>query len=381
MERTGTYFRRIGALLFVAAGAMLLGVTGCTGARVTDVGPGVIFNNVIAGDLGGELKIAFPDYSRAPVTEQPKEASETFMIQLRPVWSPDGQKLAFTRTNAKQQDVLFVRTSLGHAEAPSKEIGIAVGRPVWSPTSDKVAFLALPKPTQGAGGEKSAGEAKAAEGEKATGQGEGSGVDEPVGLTVVDDDGTNERVIMKGEAEPVAWSDDGIYFTWGIYGMRDLRVVSAEGKDAGLVYRPQDAGTFVGEAALSPDGGRMAISVVSPDESSVLVVKNLTKKTLATIGKFGRISDLTWSPNGRSVTFVQSELAADGSWVMIASPDGRGSRLTPHAGKYRSPTFSSDSKMVAFVQDGDIFVQTIGGGPAKRITKTGDAGDIAWSPK
>jgi len=58
---------------------LAVGLAGCGSGSKAIVGPGVIFNNVIAADLGGELKIAFADYSRTPSMEHPREAEENFI--------------------------------------------------------------------------------------------------------------------------------------------------------------------------------------------------------------------------------------------------------------------------------------------------------------
>lgn len=357
------------------------GMTGCGGGPAS-VGPGVIFNNVIAADIGGELKVAFPDYSRAPSLEQPRKDDETFMIEIHPAWSPDGEKLAFTRTVGEGRSALFVRASLGHPEAEAKEIGPGEGTPVWSPTSDMVAYLAMTGPPQAEGEAPAEGE-KAAEGETSA-EGEKKAAEEakPVGLTVAGDDGSNSRLLVRGMAEPVSWSDEGIYYTAGIYGMRSLHVINANGKGDRLIYAPSGGSRFVGEAALSPDGDLAAMEVVSPDESSVLVIKDLRRRRVLQVTRFGSVSGLAWSPNSKELVFVLAGAVGGPGRVMRWSVgSGRPSVLTSRAGKYRSPRWSSDGKSVAFVMSGNIYMQRIGSNRADPVTKSGDAADIASSPK
>jgi len=378
MERKVNRRRRIVLASLLAAGAMSLGIVGCSRSTQESVGPGVIFNNVIAGDMGGALKVVFPEYNRAPAVEQERGEHENFLIEVHPVWSPDGEKLAFTRTIGEEGEALFVRTSLGHPEAEAKEIGAAIGRPVWSPTSDMVAYLAMSggaKEGEG-GGEKAAEATEQSEGEAKEG-----GEEKPVGLTIVGPDGENSRLIAGGEAEPVAWSEEGIYYTSGVYGMRDLRVIDPANKKSKVIYEGS-GGKFVGEAALAPDGDSMAIEVVSPNQNSVLVVKDVRTGRLTQATGVGRVTDIAWAPNGKTVVFVWLPGPERPGEVMAYSIGAsKPVAVTRRAGKYRSPSFAADSQTVAFVLAGDIYVQKVGTGTAKRVTKTGDAADIAWSPK
>lgn len=409
MELRGKWIRCV-VLALGGVIALAVGTAGCGSGGKASVGPGVIFNNVIAADLGGELKIAFADYSRAPAMEHPREAEENFMITLHPVWSPDGEKLAFTRTVEGEEEALFVRESLGHPEAEAEEIGPATGKPVWSPASDRIAYLAMTSPAaeaEGEGGEEKAPEASeaddaggldeaqassegSAESEASEGSGEGGGSEEkkapeepePVGLTVVGDDGSNPRLLVRGEADPIGWSDEAVYYVAGIYGMRSLRAINADGKKDRGVYAASGSGRFVGEAALSPDGDRVAIEVVSPDESSVLVVKELRGGRAVQVTRSGSIAGLSWSPNGKQVAFVLAPSAGSPGRVMRwAVGSGAAVPVTAEGGKYRCPSWTSEGNALAYVKDGDIYVQRIGSKKADRLTKSGDAADIACSPK
>jgi len=204
----------------------------------------------------------------------------------------------------------------------------------------------------------------------------------PIGLTVVGDDGSNPRLLVRGEAEPVGWSDESIYYVAGIYGMRSLRVINADGKGNRALYTAPGQGRFVGEAALSPDGDRVAIEVVSPDESSVLVVKELRGGRTVQVTRAGAISGLSWSFNGKQVAFVLAPSAGSPGRVMRWAVGGSGAAaITPKAGKYRCPSWTSEGNSVAYVKDGDIYVQRIDSQKADRVTKSGDAADIACSPK
>lgn len=386
--------------LFVV-GVMSVGVTGCGERPQTeDVGPGVIFNSVMAGDVGGELKIIFPDYSREPAVEHPREESETFMIQIRPVWSPDGQKLAFTRTEEGMENALYVRTSLGHAEAESRRIGLAQGAPVWSPSSDRIAYLAMAKPGEVEGQEakpQAEGEAPsksdqavrndktATEGEKAAqepakeGGGEG---EKAVGLTIIGDDGSDSRLLVGGEAEPVGWSEsDGIYHTRGIYGLRSLHVIDPATKKDRLVYQA-GGGRFVGEAALAPVSDYLAFEVTSLEGNSILMIRNPRSGALTQVARGAGTADLAWSPNGTSVAFVRrSSTSGKGNIVVANARTKRIVIVAKTPAKYHSPTWSPDGASIGYVLDGEVYAMKIGARTARRVGKNEDVGVIAWSPK
>lgn len=364
----------------VTGGLILASAAGCAGTRPSsEVGPGVIFNNVIAADIGGELKIVFSDYSRLPATEQPRREDENYMVEVRPAWSPDGKEIAFARTMREEREVILVRSNLGHPDAEATEIGPGVGAPVWSPAGDQIAFLGM------SGGEKRAEqeetepakEASPAEDEPGSGA---QAEPRPAGLTVADTQSGDSRLLVPGEAQPVAWSDEGIFFASGSYGRRDLRLTSPQGKGRRLIYAAAGEG-FVGEAALSTDGRWMAIEVVDPKDTSVLVVKDLRGGRAKPVTTSGRVSDMEWSKDSRSVAFVQANDTGDSERVSVWTVGAKRPRaLTRRAGNYRSPSWLPDGSTVAYVLDGHIYVQKVRGGPARRLTTGGDASEIASSP-
>ncbi|MBP2324822.1 Tol biopolymer transport system component [Kibdelosporangium banguiense] len=92
------------------------------------------------------------------------------------------------------------------------------------------------------------------------------------------------------------------------------------------------------------------------------------------------------SPDGRSVVF---DAAQPGAGVQrdlwLIGSDGSGlRRLTDTPANESSPTFSPDGTEIAFAcdQDGvsEIYRQPLAGGPARRLTTAGGAGQPSWNP-
>ncbi len=86
-----------------------------------------------------------------------------------------------------------------------------------------------------------------------------------------------------------------------------------------------------------------------------------------------------WSPSGGQIAF-----SANGD-IYVASASGKGARnLTRSRSIDVSPTWSPDGSKIAFVSDRSgspqIYVMSLGGGGAKRITSGGYSTDPSWSP-
>jgi len=416
MESREVRSRAVAPILLLIAGVLSLGLSGCAGAGGSSVGGGIVFTNAVAGDMGGELKVVFADFDRT-VVEYGRDDSERFMIDVEPVWSPDGKKLAFSRTNAEHEEVLYVKTRLGRAGEKAKELGFIEGAPVWSPSSDKIAFLEVgkggmnfeqqfeaeergeseaehPKEPEG-GSEAESGKEKADTGEKgsrAEGNTEGAseaaheeeaGEVKPVGLTVIGDGGENRTLLVPGKAEPIGWSDsDAVYYVSGASSTRDLRLVSAGGGGDRLVYAPSGRGDYVAEAVLSPDFRSMAMEIANAsEERSRLLVRDLKTGRTRTLARGADMSGLSWCPDGNRIALFLSGADGKTGHVMVVGTERGGvTVVTESAGAYRSPTWCSDGKSVAYVKNGDIYIQTLGTGRVRRLTRSGDVASIRWSP-
>ena len=169
----------------------------------------------------------------------------------------------------------------------------------------------------------------------------------------------------------------------------DGSAVRALTKTAGAAYE--------GSPAYSPDGRRIAYTCGNFE----LCVMNADGSAQARLTSNDWPRELrydtapAWSPDGTTIAFVRTVAGNDEIWLV--APDGSDLRQLPvAAGVNSSPTFSADSRMIAFghatLQTGedddlpsssDSAIQVIGvdGSALRTLTRPGvNAFDPAWSP-
>jgi Tol biopolymer transport system component len=84
-----------------------------------------------------------------------------------------------------------------------------------------------------------------------------------------------------------------------------------------------------------------------------------------------RVDGTAWSPDGRRIAF-----GSGGIWIV--NVDGTGLRRLTRGGEDESPTWSADSRWIAYESQGDIFRIRANGTGRSRIAKNGLS--PAWSP-
>jgi serine/threonine-protein kinase len=113
---------------------------------------------------------------------------------------------------------------------------------------------------------------------------------------------------------------------------------------------------------LSPDGERLAL----PLDLRVLLydIDRGTQRPLAAGEQYGP-SPVVWDPEGEHLAFFRLG-TEPGIFRIAADGSGAAERLTiASQNQLQTPTsWSPDGKTLAFIQNGDIWVVTIGGGPA-----------------
>ena len=215
-----------------------------------------------------------------------------------PSWSPDGQRLAFTRSDGEGgYDIYIMNADGGNVSRRTFE-GYNF-EPAWSPDGARIAFTRVE--------------------------------DGSAGIFVIDASGPSvvQPVLNRpGYDGAPAWSPDGsrISFTsdWRAYDLvYDLYVVSPDGSNVqSLLESPffVSPATYYLSSAWSPDGSRIAVTacfnwsywtcypesgvaLVNPDGSDFRVIARTTS------GSYGYP---TWSPDGQTIAFGASECPTEG---------------------------------------------------------------------
>jgi Tol biopolymer transport system component len=185
-----------------------------------------------------------------------------------------------------------------------------------------------------------------------------------------------------GIAALVALSAAGAYFAGR--STRPARIASA----AALNLTPPNGG-FLFDAALSPDGRMLAMTVVDgPDEAARLWLRDLTTGDQRVFEGTSGAAKLFWSPDGESVGFVHRDTtlrrvnirsgalqticsiaepsgATWGSRGIVFSQNGRLFRVDPAGGDPQPLPYAGDHKLVWpwFLPDGEQLLVMSDGGP------------------
>jgi hypothetical protein len=260
----------------------------------------------------------------------------------RPVWSPDGSKIAFVTYGGASLSVASVVSAAGTAQERLVEgfVYEAVPSPDWQ-------WVAV--------GRFTGGNAR---------------------LHVVRLDGTEERDLAPtGAGAAPVWSPDArrIAF-WD--GARSLSVIGLDG--SGL--------TRIADGAFpdwSPDGTRIAYVGGSPENPDVYIVSAEGGDPVLLAGGAGAQLEPTWSPDGQSVAFLTQDATGTPFGLAVARADGTGLRSylagptvsNPHAYSWMP---SGDAIVYARDYSRGLFLLDLVSGTTSRLTAFG--GHPAPSP-
>ena len=215
-----------------------------------------------------------------------------------PAWSPDGSRIAFTRSSGGTSGVFIVNADGGNVV----QRAASGGDPTWSPDGQWIAFACSDASSQ-----------------------------QGICKVRAADDGTTPDTIVQtvGQVSGPAWSPDGTRIAyssdWAMFDFWfDIWVVAPDGssRTALITHTPEAPNPYEHyQPAWSPDGGRIAfvscawafyfcsssaVSVMSADGSGVV-------RLVAASGFAGP----TWSPDGQVIAFASSNaiewVSADGS--------------------------------------------------------------------
>lgn len=242
-------------------------------------------------------------------------------------WSPDGRRIAFTssrdsvlvqnRWQTKPQ--VYLMNADGSRQRRLTNMPYGAGTPDWSPDGRRLAFV-----------------------------GPQQGPDSPLGIYVIDADGSNP-VLVTGLN---GWSDFGP--RWSPDGRRI----------AFLTDR-------------SPDG--FSIWLMNPDGSGQV--------QLPRVNEYDSY-EFAWSPDGKQIVFTQDRAGPWGLFTMNVSGNPDFVQLTPDHVQGASPVWSPDGTQIAFAGQGlgghhagdaqDVYVMPARGGPARNLPGAGNDFVTSW---
>jgi dipeptidyl aminopeptidase/acylaminoacyl peptidase len=248
-----------------------------------------------------------------------------------PAWSPNGKKIAFSRTSGRE---IYVMNGDGSDQTRITDNPAFDSAPVWSPDGTKIAFM--------------------------------SDRDDPGGtpdIYVMNANGSGATRItaaggMGGAAYPT-WSPDGTRIAFTVFD--DLYVMNPDG--TGLKALTHNAASeFLPD--WSPDGSRIVFQRSTAVGHDIFVINadGTMEKRLTNDSVFD--GHPAWSPDGTKIAFIR---ASPGFDVHVMNPDGTGrTRLTNTVAYEYEPDWQS---LPVFVED-NVFQPD--------VVRAGVGGRIRW---
>lgn len=165
--------------------------------------------------------------------------------------------------------------------------------------------------------------------------------------------------------------------------------------DKGRTEKPQSfSPVYERSPVWSPDGTKIAFISNRNYQFSLYVMNEDGRNVRLVTDKVVELLEPAWSPDGEKIAFSAGITATFGSTkppvnIYVVNMNGSGlTQLTQDSGVNRSPTWSPDSKQIAFASNRDsesqtkIWVMNADGSNQREINKSFrfGAGEPAWSP-
>jgi Tol biopolymer transport system component/DNA-binding winged helix-turn-helix (wHTH) protein len=326
-----------------------------------------IWAGVIAVALVGSAIAGFILIKRTPATAPPSTRAKSSLVRLtdniamdvRPVWSPDGRKIAFSSNREGKHKIYVMDADGSNVRRITDNLAEDVN-PSWSPDGSRILF-----------------------------DSERDGNRE---IYVMDADGGNQVRLTRNNAldSTAAWSPDGSLIAF------------ASNRDTGPPYNPYNLDIYV----MNADGSNVRRIVDdpeydvgpqwSPDGRKILFISGRTgnfdvyEMNADGTGQRNLTADNdkpdgapVWSLDGNSIAFARR---VDGkNQIFVMDADGRNvKRVTHDAANNELPCWSPDGSKLVFQTDRDgnweIYATSVDGDVAQLTDDPADDLSPDWSP-
>ncbi len=304
-------------------------------------------------DGNWEIYLVYPD------TGETKNLTNHKAADTDPVWSPDGERIAFVsnRDSPDLRDQLWIMKADG-TDVKKLVPKMPCARPLWSPDGKRIAF-----------------------------QSEKDRVNQ-----IFTADATTGKVtqvtdlaVSVSTREPIAWSPDG----------KRIAFVSPFGvctiaADGGKLT---DANSYGGDMTWSPDGKQIAFVAGLRGEGGLRRLftidaddrdRDRDRNQLTNSDNSRDASNPQWSPDGKQIAFIEN-----GGQIAVIGAGGGKARVITKGVSYGYFRWSPDGKSLSYTQKGKnrltLVVSTVDGeDPKEVLTDVGHfflGGVAEWKPK
>ncbi len=273
-----------------------------------------------------------------------------------PVWSPDGTKIIFNRT-----DDIYVMNSDGSNQTRlTNNPYLSFRSRAWSPNGTKIAYVIRQAFSESH-------------------------------IYIMNEDGSNQTNLINSHRsiriDQLAWSPDGTKIAYTCV-MDDIYVINADGTNQTNITNSRSL-SLNASLAWSPDGTKIAFDF---DDDIYVINADGTNQTNITASPQQDDSYPVWSPDGTKIAFVS--LYSQKRDIYVINVDGSNqTRLTNNPSRSHNyyPAWSPDGKKIAFTRYGwglndwapgrSIYIMNADGSNQTRLTNDVSAsGRLSWSP-